>query len=349
MHKIGATKSLKFQEQLKFQRELRGWSQAKIAEEIGCTPNRISSWERGIALPSTYFREKLCLLFQMNAQELGLLLIAEEPDADLPVNEVSSAVTLNATDEPLPLPQRKSNTVFPPLFFQPSSKRKFFIVAIVALIILTIISIFFSFWEDMFDSSPSNPYAPYIGHLVLDDPLQDQSKGMNWQEGVNDKQARCLFKQQAYVVVEAQPGLFRACMAQNTDYKNFAYEVEMVIQSGEFGGLVFRSENSIDAHYYIFRIHTDGSYWLFRFADHSIEHATLLDNGMLHNFTKGLGKTNLIAVVAQNDLLTLYVNRQEVSSIRDGGYTHGQIGVLAGTMTMPSGEASFKNAKVWIW
>ena len=36
---------------LKVARELRGWSQAKLAEEIGTTSRSVSRWEQGLALP----------------------------------------------------------------------------------------------------------------------------------------------------------------------------------------------------------------------------------------------------------------------------------------------------------
>lgn len=59
--------------QLKRERELRGWSQAKVAEQVGTETITISRWERGVSHPYPYFREKLCALFGRNAQELGLL------------------------------------------------------------------------------------------------------------------------------------------------------------------------------------------------------------------------------------------------------------------------------------
>jgi len=58
---------------LKRARELRGWSQARVAEEIGTTALNVGRWERGISMPYPHFREKLCLLFGKDARELGLL------------------------------------------------------------------------------------------------------------------------------------------------------------------------------------------------------------------------------------------------------------------------------------
>src|SRR5579859_2515037 len=58
---------------LKQERELRGWSQAKVAEQIGTDATTVSGLERGLFSPTPYFRERLCLLFDKNAEELGLL------------------------------------------------------------------------------------------------------------------------------------------------------------------------------------------------------------------------------------------------------------------------------------
>jgi transcriptional regulator with XRE-family HTH domain len=64
---------------LKQARELRGWSQAKVAEQIGTDATTVSRWERGLFSPTPYFRERLCLLFDKNAEELGLMESANQP------------------------------------------------------------------------------------------------------------------------------------------------------------------------------------------------------------------------------------------------------------------------------
>ena len=66
---------------LKQARELRGWSQARLAEMIGTDATTVSRWERGLFVPTPHFREKLCQCFGKNAEELGLLdaLVETEP------------------------------------------------------------------------------------------------------------------------------------------------------------------------------------------------------------------------------------------------------------------------------
>ena len=58
---------------LKVERELRGWSQAKVAEAVGTNVRTVIRWEQRQSVPYPYYRELLCELFAKNARELGLL------------------------------------------------------------------------------------------------------------------------------------------------------------------------------------------------------------------------------------------------------------------------------------
>ena len=54
-------------------RSLRGWSQATVAEKLGTSRKNVSRWECGETLPSPYFRERLCQLFECDTEALNLL------------------------------------------------------------------------------------------------------------------------------------------------------------------------------------------------------------------------------------------------------------------------------------
>jgi predicted outer membrane repeat protein len=60
-------------ERLRHARSLQGWSQARLAEEVGTSFEMVSRWERGITVPSCYFRERLCAALGTTAEELGLV------------------------------------------------------------------------------------------------------------------------------------------------------------------------------------------------------------------------------------------------------------------------------------
>lgn len=58
---------------LKYERQLRGWSQADLAARIGSVPKTVSRWERGLVSPSPYFQQRLVDLFGKDTEALGLI------------------------------------------------------------------------------------------------------------------------------------------------------------------------------------------------------------------------------------------------------------------------------------
>lgn len=73
-----------FAKQLRQERELHSWSQEQVAEMVGTTAPNVSRWERGITLPSLFFRQKLSELFGKSAEELGVLEAANDGDVRPP-------------------------------------------------------------------------------------------------------------------------------------------------------------------------------------------------------------------------------------------------------------------------
>ncbi len=61
-----------FASKLKSLRTQRGLSQSQVAEQLGTDFRVVSRWERGLHLPTAYFRPKLCDLFGLTLDELGL-------------------------------------------------------------------------------------------------------------------------------------------------------------------------------------------------------------------------------------------------------------------------------------
>jgi transcriptional regulator with XRE-family HTH domain len=59
--------------QLKYARELCGWTRSYVAERVESDPRTVGRWERGNTFPSPYHRQRLCELFGKNAEELGLI------------------------------------------------------------------------------------------------------------------------------------------------------------------------------------------------------------------------------------------------------------------------------------
>ncbi len=100
------------------QRKLRGWFQAKLAELIGASEEMISKWERGKKRTSPYYQEKLCVLFGMNAEELGFLLPEHQllvVTGEITQTSLDPSLTLDSTQQAtfLHMTQRESSSGLP--------------------------------------------------------------------------------------------------------------------------------------------------------------------------------------------------------------------------------------------
>ena len=187
------------------------------------------------------------------------------------------------------------------------------------------------------DASPI-AYPPPNQSPVLTDPLQDNSKGNNWE--VDTSSGNCKFIHRAF---DINTNGLEWCPAMATDFTNFIYEVQMKIVTGDGGGIAFRIDPKTQQQYYYFAINQNGSY--------SIQaNDIVLASGSSSAINRGLNQTNLVAVAVHGQIIELYVNLQRVAVVSDAAGskadTHGEIGVIV----TPSGhqtEIIFQNAKVW--
>lgn len=58
---------------LRYHRERRGWSQHRLADQLGTSEGMVSRWECGERKTSRYYQEQLCTIFDKSAEELGLI------------------------------------------------------------------------------------------------------------------------------------------------------------------------------------------------------------------------------------------------------------------------------------
>jgi hypothetical protein len=178
---------------------------------------------------------------------------------------------------------------------------------------------------------------------VLTDALSDNSQGYGWSEfSPNSIGGACQFIGGAYHVRETKSGYLNACFAEKSNFSNFAFEVQMRIIEGDCGGLLFRSQSTNRQTFYHFEVCQDGTYAFFEsFSNTLREHSS---STAIH---PGLNQSNVIAVVANNHTLDLYINRQKVDNINDSTSSQGEIGVVATYRADPT-EVVFSSAKVWI-
>jgi eukaryotic-like serine/threonine-protein kinase len=200
-------------------------------------------------------------------------------------------------------------------------------------------------------ASGANPYPPHSGTLILNDPLSDNSGGHKWREYSDSATGdRCQFTGGAYHVVEA-PHYGGPCFAFATDFSNFTFQVQMTFvqagQSFDGGGLAIRNSGNS---YYYFEIFESGRYVFAACTGNDCSHAVAESlSQSIPSFHTGLNQTNTIALVAQGNAFTLYVNGQRVvGPVTDTNSTssHGMIGVYGEGYDVTT-EIVYSNAKVW--
>jgi eukaryotic-like serine/threonine-protein kinase len=200
-------------------------------------------------------------------------------------------------------------------------------------------------------ASGANPYPPYSGSLMLNDPLNGNNQGHQWQvNGDGATGNACQFAGGAYHVVDAQ-NYGGACFATATDFSNFTYQVDMTFvragQSFDGGGIAIRSSGN---NYYYFEIFESGRYTFAACTGNDCSHAVAegLSQG-IPSFHAGLNRSNTIAIVANGNSFELYVNGEHVAGpVSDTNSTssHGMIGVY-GSAKDATTEVMYKNARVW--
>lgn len=195
--------------------------------------------------------------------------------------------------------------------------------------------------------TPQDLYAQITqGTPALDDPLSTNDTN-NWSESTSsDGKFSCAFTGGAYHAVAQPKNTFTLCLAQATNFADLAYQVQMTIVKGEFGGIVFRTDGS-GSKYYSFFIDRYRNYTLITSVDNTGTHDRVLRKGTSVFIKTSLNQVNLLTVVARNSSIYLYINQQYIASASDSTYRIGQIGVFGGNNTMAPADVVFSHVQVW--
>jgi len=160
--------------------------------------------------------------------------------------------------------------------------------------------------------------------------------GGKWDSGPFGGGGSCGFAGGGYQIGVPQKSFAGVCVASGTFISNFAYQVQMTITSGDGGGLVFRDSNQ---QMYRFRVGADGSYDL-------VNQNLLLATGSSKAIKTGLNQMNDLMVIAKDQQIYIYVNRQILMSVDDTASSSGMLGLFAVSLTH-STLVTFANVQVW--
>jgi tetratricopeptide (TPR) repeat protein/transcriptional regulator with XRE-family HTH domain len=101
---------------LRLARERKGWTQEQLAEQIGASAISVHRWEGGAAFPNHYYRQKLCDLFGLDVEALGLVpavsastsqIASDQHHATLPGKSNAPDLLVESIPPLVPPPPRK--------------------------------------------------------------------------------------------------------------------------------------------------------------------------------------------------------------------------------------------------
>jgi serine/threonine protein kinase len=275
----------------------------------------------------------------------------EEQASRIAVGSESAMTHMARPSQPIPVPPTQAVQRAKPNLLQQQTltiSRKSVLIGLAILVVIGSLGTFyftrFNYLQRMSLLSEAIPnlYPPHTGTLALNDSLRDNSNGYAWYEG-SKANINCSFSEAAYHVSISQQNADNVCNPDNTNFTNFAYEIQMTFIKGDGGGIVFREDYTTENFYY-FYFGQNGSYQLTRYSsnsDQTLSHGTI--SNVIHT---GIGQMNVLAVVADGSTITLYINQQSIASVTDTTYSQGQIGVAAEEINNPT-EVAFTNARVW--
>ena len=186
--------------------------------------------------------------------------------------------------------------------------------------------------------------VPATARLVLSDPLKDKSKGYAWDETIQPA-GSCGFAGSAYHIKALSLGLFTCNPeAKSLFLSNLVYEINLVAVQGNTEGVAFRFDQS-NATGYIFFIDTQGSYSLSAVNGLSIPSRTIT-SGISKVIAKGAGQSNKLAVIADGNSISIYINHQFIAKANDASYNQGQLGIFTVDSQSPT-DVEASNAMAW--
>jgi hypothetical protein len=180
------------------------------------------------------------------------------------------------------------------------------------------------------------------GTPALSESLAFQT-GSNWDIDQAQGGGGCGFSGGAYHASLDSKGFYFPCFGNNTNFGNFAMQVQMTIVSGDAGGIMFRA-NGGASKAYAWQIDTSGIYNLF--VSRSNTQSTGLLYGPAPSFKQHAGQTNLLTIIARGSSIYLYVNKQYVGNVSDNTYGSGEIGFMVYDHTNPT-DVAFSDLQVW--
>jgi hypothetical protein len=187
----------------------------------------------------------------------------------------------------------------------------------------------------------ANPYPPNRGRLTIVDSL-------NAYDALFPSNGECVFTNGAYHISAPKNYIAVCSTGPGSTFHNTAAQVELSVLKGDCGGLFFRFDEA-SANYYLLQICPNGSF-VFGMHFGKTNNFSTFSSGISPAIKTGLGRTNLVAFVANEETYSIYVNQVRINTntvMQAGGaFSQGEIALCAFSSRNAT-EVAFKNFKLW--
>jgi len=189
---------------------------------------------------------------------------------------------------------------------------------------------------------PGHPADPALQAITARPPIYDNSLRHN--DGAWYESDKCKFENAAYHVRE-DLRFYHYCWGPKLspdDPGAAAFRVRMTINNGNGGGIALFSDGQVQC---LYDVKPTGAYELDS-EDPRTSDLTTVQFGFSLAVRTGLGKENTLAVVAQTNTTSFYVNDVFILSTDHCGSGHREIGLSAAAATAPA-DVEFAHAQGW--
>lgn len=139
--------------------------------------------------------------------------------------------------------------------------------------------------------------------------------------------------------------ILNSCLAEQTNYIDFIYQVDLKMTRGETAGLIFRKNTVLNADY-LFEVNADNTYFL-----NSSTPSLSAQNGLIPKtaFSGQVTGTLTLTVITRGHDIYLFINKHFLAHASDATSSSGQIGLFVDAQPTDQGGAiaTFSNLGVW--
>ncbi|GCE49516.1 serine/threonine protein kinase [Thermosporothrix hazakensis] len=188
---------------------------------------------------------------------------------------------------------------------------------------------------------PYPSYLPGMGKLLFIDPLDKPNKWEN--VTAPNHKGDCQFRNDAYHIRKLAPHSRQYCSA-DLSTTNFALEVQMTIETGDCGAVIFRQQKATLNYYYVQLC--QNSFVILRKSTNDQPTINLSEKELPPTTKNEPHHPYLIALVVRGSTFQLFVDKKRITEGKDTAFPEGSFALAAISQDHLT-EVSFQQFRVW--